>query len=391
MNDFIDHDHDTHNNALQLHQPVHAGALTKPEARVNIHIRKAIPGDQRDFDFIDALQKKHSKAVGFQYRQTYEVEIAKGNILIAEGGNSAGKPLGFMFARNRYMKRNDTMLIVQLAVAESEWRSLIGASLVRGLFDQAHYSCTLCSLWCAQDLAANHFWESLGFRPLAFRAGSEKKRRIHIYWQKRIREHDEHTPYWYPSYTDGGAVREGRLAIPLLPGMHWSDAKPLVLPDVPEYIEIEADEEQLLLEGADGEGQNAAKVKSRKKSQRKKDKVQPTTKPIQAGMFQFESVVKKEEEADRAAKKASKKNKKAAKVKRVYHPEYLDKARELSARFMEEVNSRGDHLVFDTSVQKYDVTRQLEGGVGMAALGYDGDRDDYNDDDIIDVPLLDAA
>src|SRR3954464_10775715 len=85
-------------------------------------------------------------------------------------------------------------------------------------------------LWCAQDLAANRFWESVGFVPLAFRTGSSGKGRTHIFWQKRIREGDTTTPWWFPSETSGGAIGDGRLVLPIPPGTHWSDAKPLILP-----------------------------------------------------------------------------------------------------------------------------------------------------------------
>src|SRR5439155_17824340 len=82
---------------------------------------------------------------------------------------------------------------------------------------------------------ANHFWESMGFVPLAFRAGSAKRgknggARVHIFWQRRIRAGDETTPYWFPSQTSSGSIREDRLVLPIPPGTHWSDAKPIVLP-----------------------------------------------------------------------------------------------------------------------------------------------------------------
>src|SRR5205814_3093116 len=70
---------------------------------------------------------------------------------------------------------------------------------------------------------------------LAFRTGSRGKgrrgqARIHIFWQKRIREGDTSTPWWFPALTTGGAIGEGRLVLPIRPGTHWSDAKPIVLP-----------------------------------------------------------------------------------------------------------------------------------------------------------------
>src|SRR5262249_35034191 len=98
------------------------------------------------------------------------------------------------------------------------------------MFDRAAWGCKLFCCWCAQDIEANRFWESMGFVPLAFRAGSESKRRTHIFWQKRIRQGDATTPWWFPAETKGGALMEDRLVFPIPPGTHWSEAKPIVLP-----------------------------------------------------------------------------------------------------------------------------------------------------------------
>src|SRR5690606_16034519 len=103
------------------------------------------------------------------------------------------------------------------------------------------WGCKLFCCWCAQDLEANRFWDAMGFVPLAFRAGSEKKARIHIFWQRRIRQGDTETPYWFPSETTGGALRENRLVIPIPPGTHWSEAKPMVLPGVEQFKELPAE------------------------------------------------------------------------------------------------------------------------------------------------------
>jgi hypothetical protein len=68
-------------------------------------------------------------------------------------------------------------------------------------FDECAVWMQLYCCWCAQDIEANRFWESMGFVPLAFRAGSREEGRVHIFWQKRIRAGDETTPYWFPAQT----------------------------------------------------------------------------------------------------------------------------------------------------------------------------------------------
>jgi hypothetical protein len=75
----------------------------------------------------------------------------------------------------------------------------------------------------------------MGFVPLAYRAGSAGRgkhggARVHIFWQRRIRADDVTTPWWYPSKTSGGSIREDRIVFPIPPGTHWGDAKPIILP-----------------------------------------------------------------------------------------------------------------------------------------------------------------
>src|SRR5688572_32366641 len=168
---------------------------------------------------MDSLQKAHSKQLGYFPTQQFEGYIAQGAVLIAE---SAGAPVGYCIAKDRYLKRDELGVVYQLCVAPGEQRKLVGASLIKAVFDRSAYGCRLYCCWCAQDLGANHFWESMGFLPIAFRAGSTGKRRVHIFWQRRINEGDDVTPHWYPCQTNSGAIREHRLVVPIPPGTHWT-------------------------------------------------------------------------------------------------------------------------------------------------------------------------
>ena len=139
--------------------------------------------------------------------------------------------LGYVIGQDQYFKRDDVGIIYQMNVVPERQRGLVGATLVKAMFDRAAYGCRLFSCWCAQDIEANYFWESLGFVPLAFRAGSREKGRVHIFWQRRIRSGDTTTPYWFPSQTTSGSIREDRLVFPIPPGVHWRDAMPIILPN----------------------------------------------------------------------------------------------------------------------------------------------------------------
>ena len=204
-----------------------------PIPRCEVSIRLAVAGD---YAFIDRLQSMHSKALGFMPKKQLEGKIALGHVLIAE--DETHLPIGYVMSQDRYFKRDDVGIVYQLNVAPGKQRHLVGATLLKAVFDRAAYGCRLFCCWCAHDLNANYFWEAMGFVPLAFRTGAAGKTlrstsgraRTHVFWQKRIREGDTSTPFWYPCKTDGGMMREGRIVLPIPPGVKWSDEMPILLP-----------------------------------------------------------------------------------------------------------------------------------------------------------------
>jgi N-acetylglutamate synthase-like GNAT family acetyltransferase len=217
-----------------------SSAFALPSPRVSISIRTGV---ESDIPFIDALQKKQVKNVGFMFQATLQGKIKLGHVLIAEEQNKI--PVGYCIGNDRYFKRDDVGVIYQMNVVPEYQRSLVGASLLKAMFERSAYGCKLFCLWCAQDIPANKFWESLGFVPLAFRTGGEKKGpkgspRVHIFWQKRIRAGDTTTPYWFPSKTDGGLLRADRIVLPIQPGMHWSEIKPFIAPQDEQAIPASA-------------------------------------------------------------------------------------------------------------------------------------------------------
>jgi len=238
--------------------------------------------------------------------------------------------VGYIIARDRYLKRDELGVIYQLCVAPGAQRKLIGASLVKAVFDRSAYGCRLYCCWCAQDLAANHFWESLGFVPIAFRAGSAGKRRVHIFWQRRIVDGDATTPWWYPSQTSNGAIRADRIVFPIPPGVHWKDVRAFEIPR----------DAQPALDAPAGERVARAKPKA---------VVAPKPRWAPMGGFRFEST----EPAGPSKHRMPKAKPLRAKI----DPKYFRAARELRDRWLERVNAGRAEL--SASCGKYDVARAI--------------------------------
>jgi hypothetical protein len=312
---------------------------------MNVTIR---PGVLSDVPFLDSLQKLHAKQVGWMPTKQLEGKIKLGHVLIAEAIESAegrvlsaesdsslpstqhsapSTPVGYCIGTDQYFKRDDVGIIYQMNVVPMKQRGLIGATLLKAMFDRAAYGCKLFCCWCAQDIEANYFWESLGFIPLAFRAGSRGKERVHIFWQRRIRAGDTTTPYWFPSQTASGSIREDRLVFPIPPGTLWSDAKPMVFP------------------GTNGDEPKQLPTPKQKK---RKDAtaIRPANVPAGGLWFAVPQTPASEPKPKREPKQKVKND-----------PRLVAAARELRDRWLEQVNS-GHSL--PEAAGKYDVSRQIQ-------------------------------
>jgi len=331
--------------------PNSSAALPLP--RVNVTIRPGVPDD---VPFLDSLQKKTTKQVGWMPTKQFEGKITAGHVLVAEQAGVSSQwsektenaavcalsdhsPLttdhsrvGYLIGNDQYFKRDDVGIIYQINVIPEMRRSLVAALLLKAQFERSAYGCRLYCCWCAQDIEANHFWESMGFVPLAYRAGSEKKSRVHIFWQKRIRSGDTTTPWWFPSQTSGGSIREDRIVLPIPPGTHWSDAKPLILP---------GDGERKQLNHED-----AKPTKKEKKIVSSSNPSSPGGEKSSLGGLRFG-----------APKPAAtiEKPKREKKPKPKHDPRLVAAARELKDRWLEQVNAEPIIVL-----GKYDVTRVID-------------------------------
>ena len=317
--------------------PTLATTHALPLPRVDVTVRA---GTVADVPFMDGLQRKHTKQVGWMPTAQFEGKIKLGHVLVAE--DATGQRVGYCIGNDQYFKRDDVGIIYQMNVVPDRQRGLVGATLLKAQFERSAYGCKLYCCWCAQDIAANRFWESMGFVPLAFRTGSEAKSRVHIFWQKRIRKDDTSTPWWFPSKTDGGAIRADRIVLPIPPGTHWSDAKPLILPGG----SMPGDAPVLPAPWA---------TRTRTpKTAKPAAPARPATAPTGGFWFAPPTPISPavEEKAKREPKRKAKND-----------PRLVAAARELRDRWLEQVNATP--LI---AVGKYDVTRMIEANASDAPL-----------------------
>ena len=191
------------------------------------------------------------------------------------------------------------------------------------------------------------------FRPYLRRhrgavAGSTGKRRVHIFWQRRIVADDVTTPYWYPFQTNSGAIRQDRLVFPIPPGVHWKDVRA-------ESIAVQPPEKQL----TDACGEKPRRAAKPKPAPLKEGGHLKVTPPGKVAILVGRKIKYVDRpgyvapQPEKPAKAERPKREKAPPAK--LDPKYLKAARELRDRYLEHVNASAGLV----SCGKYEVARVL--------------------------------
>ena len=151
---------------------------------------------------------------------------------------------------------------------------------------------------------------------------------------------------------------EDRIVLPIPPGTHWRDAKPLILPGITPEPAL-----PLTLPGG-------AKVRPRpeqpkisheRKVQivRSQSKHLKGTPPGKCAVLCPGGKVKFVDRADYVPEPEPEKPKRAPKPRAKNDPKYIAAARELRDRYLEQINTPGERML-PAAHGKYDVSRQLE-------------------------------
>src|SRR5262245_58734730 len=135
-------------NAVVLNAVVPNAVVPMPRQAISIR-----PAVMEDLPFLDSLQKKFGKALGYFPTKQFEGYSEMGGVLVAwaprpcsseeKDTGGAPVPLGYVISRDRYLKRDELGVIYQLCVAEAAQRSFVGAALVREVFERSAYGCRL--------------------------------------------------------------------------------------------------------------------------------------------------------------------------------------------------------------------------------------------------------
>jgi len=160
--------------------PSHSGYLIQAPPQVGILSRATIA----DLRFIDSLQKKFGRSLGFLPTQALEVNLEAGNVdLCMENGD----PAGYLLCRPKLSWQPGLASIVQAAVCMDAQRRHHGLALLLQIEERARAAGQIgMQANCAVGVEANEFWAAAGFKPIAHLTPATKSQREIICWRKAL-------------------------------------------------------------------------------------------------------------------------------------------------------------------------------------------------------------
>jgi len=130
----------------------------------------------RSIEYVVALARRHYEEIGFIPRPRLE-EYAKSGQLWTETEND--DLCGFLVWGNGW----PLLRVYQVCIQYDAQRRLHGGRLISKLIQKAEtegYEAISC--WVADDIPANEFWYSMGFRLAGRRQGGSRRGRFHNAW-----------------------------------------------------------------------------------------------------------------------------------------------------------------------------------------------------------------
>ena len=137
---------------------------------------------RNDLKYIDHLQKKNAEDLSFYPVGVFEREIESQRILIALVN---AEPAGYLY--HGAIKLDYPLKIHQACIQYDLRGNWYGAGLCKFLEDLAAIGGSrLISLRCGSDIAANTFWQNMGYECVLITPGGIRRMRDINVWQKAL-------------------------------------------------------------------------------------------------------------------------------------------------------------------------------------------------------------
>lgn len=166
------------------------GAIPLPVPKTDA--RRLAKATLADLSFVDSLQKKFGRSLGFLPRQAIEVNLEKGNITLTRENDDAA---GYLLVRPLLTWRPEMAAIIQAAVCMDAQRRHHGLALLLLIEKEAKARGQIAlQANCAIGVEANEFWQAAGFKPIAHLTPETKSGREIICWRKPLQRS---LPTWF--------------------------------------------------------------------------------------------------------------------------------------------------------------------------------------------------
>lgn len=132
--------------------------------------------------FCYSASREDPDSIGWMPRAAYDNRHARGEILVLFNNLDL---VGFVMMSRPSPYQE--LRCLQIWVRPDARMIVHGRRLIDTL-DQVALArrCITTRLWCAEDLAANLFWEALGYKKKGWRWGPAKKPRRHLLWTRPV-------------------------------------------------------------------------------------------------------------------------------------------------------------------------------------------------------------
>jgi N-acetylglutamate synthase-like GNAT family acetyltransferase len=166
----------------------HRGYLIAP-AKATQRLSRATLNDLK---FIDSLQKKFGRSLGFLPTEALTVNLEAGNVDLAMEND---EPAGYLLCRPRLAWQPLLGSIVQAAVCMDAQRRHHGLALLLQVEERARRAGQVAlQANCAIGVEANEFWAAAGFKPIAHLTPATVSGREIICWRKPLQRK---LPSWF--------------------------------------------------------------------------------------------------------------------------------------------------------------------------------------------------